>query len=80
MRFTEMKDGLPKRSYNKLDKYLEEFVRMNVKVARVDLEEREYANPSVARSVIGVACKRWAVPVKAVLRDEKVYLVRTDME
>lgn len=79
MKFVTMENGLPKRTYNKLDKYLEEFVRMNVPVARVDLDDREYASPSVARSVIGVACKRWAVPVKAVLREGKVYLVRTDM-
>lgn len=79
MKFTEMKDGLPKRDYNKLEPYLKEFVRMNVAVARVDLEEREYKSPKVARSVLDIACKRHGVPVKAKIRNGNVYLVRTDM-
>lgn len=79
MKFTEMKDGLPKRENHKLNLLLQEFVRMNVKVARIDLDEHEYASVAVARGVIGVACKRWCVPVKPKVRDGVLYLVRTDM-
>lgn len=79
MRFIEMKDGLPKRENHKLNLLLKEFVRMNVEVVKVDLEEHEYASVSVARSVIGAACKRHCVPVKTKVRDGILYLVRTDM-
>ncbi|MBQ8237867.1 MAG: hypothetical protein IJZ39_06965 [Oscillospiraceae bacterium] len=79
MKFTEMKNGLPKRENNKLNLLLKEFVRMNVAVVRVDLEQHEYASVSVARSVIGAACKRHCVPVKTKVRDGVLYLVRTDM-
>lgn len=80
MKFTEMKNGLPRRENHKLNLLLTEFVRMNVKVVRIDLEENEYASVTVARSVIGSACKRWCVPVKTKVRDGILYLVRTDMD
>ena len=80
MKFTVMFDGLPsKREYNPLGKYLEEFMRMNVKVARVDLSEREYASPRGCQTTLHTAIKRRAMPIKAVMRNKEVYLVRTDM-
>lgn len=79
MRVIEMKDGLPKRENFKLGQFLNGFVRSGIKVAKLDLDPDDYASPQVARSVLSVACKRWAVPVEVKIRDGQVYLVRTDM-
>lgn len=80
MKFIEMVNGLPKRENHKLNLLLKEFVRMNVKVAKVDLDKHEYKSTTVARSVISNACKRHCVPVRTKIVDGILYLVRTDME
>lgn len=79
MKFTVVEELPNKKEYNPLGNYLKEFMRMNVKIARVDLNEHEYATPSVAARTLSTSIKRRALPIKAHERDGEVYLVRTDM-
>lgn len=79
MRFTRMENGLPKRENFKLKTIFKEFIAMDIKVARVDLDPDDYKNPAVARNVLGNAAKRHSVPVKVKISDGVVYFIRTDM-
>ncbi len=79
MRFTKMENGIPKRENFKLKPRFDEFIALNVKVVRVDLDEEDYKSPTVAANVLRISAKRWAVPVKVVLSEGEVYFVRKDM-
>lgn len=79
MKFTVMEELPRKREYNPLGKYLEEFMRMNVKVVRVDIDAHEYSHPKVCQTTLYFAIKRRALPIKVSMRSDKVYLIRTDM-
>ena len=57
--------------------YLKEFMRMNIKVARVD--DHGYKSAKVAANCIGAACKRHVLPIDARLSNGEVYLIRRDM-
>ena len=58
---------------------LKEFVASGSAVSELIYSPDEYSSPKVLRSVAGLAIKRNVYPVKAVIRKDKVYLVRTDM-
>ena len=79
MRFTKMENGVPKRENFKLKECFNEFIAMNVKTARVDLDKDDYKTVTVAANVLRVASKRHAVTVKVVVRNGELYFVRTDM-
>ena len=74
-----MENGVPKRENFKLKERFNEFISMNVKTARVDLDKDDYKSVNVAANVLRVASKRHAVPVKVVVRNGELYFVRTDM-
>ena len=79
MNFIECKDGLPRIERNRLKYVFMEFMRMNIKVAKVDFKEREYKNTTIAYHTLHRACKRHAVPITVRMRNGEVYMVRTDM-
>lgn len=79
MRLVRMENGLPKRENFKLKVIFNEFIAMNVKVAKVNLDPDDYKSITVARSVLGNAAKRHDVPVKVRLRNGEIYFVRKDM-
>lgn len=73
-------ESLPNRRMKKsLSVLFKEFMAMNVKIAKVDLNEQDYKSPRIARSVLGNAAKRHCVSVKVCIRDDEIYFVRTDM-
>lgn len=73
-------DMVPGKYENhKLKKTWREFMGMNVKIAKAELDIGEYASPSVARSVWGISIKRFGYPIKLKLRNGEIYLIRTDM-
>lgn len=79
MKFVPM-ESLPGRKQKKpLAVLFKEFIAMNVKIVKVDLNEHDYKSPKIARSVLGLAAKRHCVPVKVCMRDDEIYFVRTDM-
>lgn len=78
MRFTKVQnipDALNAKF--KLERVFDEFMQMNIAIARVD----DYDHKSVNSAYNGLhkAAKRWHVPVKVVKRGEEIYFVRTDM-
>lgn len=79
MRIIEEKNGLPKRVNFKLLTFFNEFLRMNIQVASVNLDEHDYSSIEVAYSVLNNAAHRHHVPVKVKRRNGLIYLVRTDM-
>lgn len=79
MRFVKMENGLPKRENFKLKVLFNEFIAMNVKVSKVELDPDDYKSISVAYSVLGNAARRHAVPVQVRRRNGEIYFVRKDM-
>lgn len=79
MRFTKMVDGVPKRENFKLSRYFDEFMNMNSKTARVDLDKDDYKSAKVAYGVLRTSIKRHGYPIKVLLRGSDIYFVRTDM-
>ena len=64
---------------HRLKDCIDDFRSMNVKIAKIDLDENEYSNINVARSVIGVSIKRFGYPVDITKRKGELYLVRRDI-
>lgn len=56
-----------------------EFISMNVKLAKVEFEENEYKSVKVADSVLRVAAKRYGVPIKVRMRNDEIYFERRDI-
>lgn len=80
MKFTEVKE-MPKgrTSPKALDVYFEEFMRMDVKIAKVDFTEHKYVSPEVAARTLYTSAKRRGYPIDVHKRDGEVYFVRKDM-
>lgn len=79
MRFTKMENGVPKRENFKLNNYFKEFLAMNVKTVRIELDKDDYKSVKVADSALKNAVKRHGVPIKVVRSEGQLYFVRTDM-
>lgn len=71
--------GSRRASRKPLIKYLEAFMKMNIKIARVKLAPGEYACPEYARVPIQNAVTRSALPINVYFRQGDVYLVRRDI-
>ena len=63
----------------KLQVILEDFMKMDTPCARVVLEEKSYCNIASAQSSFKRAAKRLTLPIKVVCRNNKLYLLRTDL-
>lgn len=79
MRFTKMENGVPKRENFKLNNYFKEFLAMNVKTARIDLDKDDYKSVVVGHKSLWAAAKRHGVPIKVSLYEGNIYFIRTDM-
>lgn len=79
MRMVVVKDGVPKRDYFKLKAMFDEFMALNVKVVKLELDEGDYASVYVAMHTIGKSAKTHGYPVKTSVRNGEVYMIRTDM-
>jgi hypothetical protein len=86
MRLVEVKDipheNRGKHSQHKkrlIETHLQEFMAMNVKFVRVEYEPSEYAYPCSCRSSLYNAIRSTGLPVRAVMEDGVIYLMRTDM-
>ena len=73
-------ERVPGRNENhKLKAAWEEFMGMNVKIAKAELDVDEYKSPSVAANVWAVSIKRFGYPISVKLRKNEIYLIRRDM-
>ena len=66
--------------YKSVHDYLKEFMKMDVKYAKVSINRFDYASDTSACTVFHVSIKRHGFPIKVVRRGEDIYLVRTDKE
>lgn len=79
MKFIEVKE-VPRKLYRiDLQNHLEEFMRMNVKIVKVDFNEREYKSAETCRTSFLNAIKRGAFPIDVKCVNKEIYLVRRDM-
>lgn len=63
-----------RRSRHHLQDLIEEFVRSDAKVVKIDLSEHDYKSAKVCRSCLGIAAKRFGHTIKVSLREGVVYL------
>ena len=77
-------DTLPKKSPRRCGKpsedYLGDFLNMEVKYARMDISELDYAHPFAAYTSIVNSIKRHALPIEARFISGEVYLVNLELE
>lgn len=74
------KESLKNRSYSNVRAQLEEFMKMNVKYAKVLYTNEEYSSVASMSHTIARSISRASFPIRLVENFNNVYLVRTDME
>lgn len=79
MKFVQVEMVPGKGENHKLKAAWGEFMSMNVKIAKAELDVGEYASPTVARSVWATSIKRFGFPIDVKQRNNEIYLVRRDM-
>ena len=85
MKFIEVNElpkpanGSKRGEYHRYDDELTAFMRMNVKMARVEWSEGEFDRPYIANKCLHYAIKRRALPIDTYIRGDEVYLVRRDI-
>lgn len=83
MKFVEYKGELPRveRMNNRdtLRSRLVEFMNLNIKIAKIELDENEYKNVKTAAQCIRVAIKRWSLPITAHQIGENIYLINEEL-
>lgn len=62
------------KPYHRLQDLIEEFVKGDADIVRVDFSESDYKSATVARSCLGVAVKRSKYNIKVWLRGKQVFL------
>ena len=68
-------EAVPKRrGRHHLQDLIEEFVRSDAQVVKIDFSEHDYKSEKVCRSCLGVAAKHSGYPIKVSLREGVVYL------
>lgn len=77
-------DDLPKKTTqkhrtNNISGYLEEFVNMNVKFAKLEFHAGEYSRIESARQSIHQSVRTHGFPIKVCVRNRELYLVRKDI-
>jgi hypothetical protein len=80
MKFVKV-DEVPKKRYSRkgLCNYWEEFMRMDVKIVKVELSKHDYASPRIAQSTFVSSIKKYGYPIDVMNRNGEIYLVRRDM-
>lgn len=80
MKLTVMKEVPEKRSAMKnIVGYLDEFMKMNVKVVKIEYNEKEYSKSTSCQSAFSKAVKRNGYPVTVTCRNKEIFLIRNDM-
>ncbi len=78
MKFIEMKEGVPAK-YHNLQQQWKEFMALNIKTAKVELEEGEYKSIYVAQRTMTQSIERGGFPIKVHTYNGELYLTRKDM-
>lgn len=83
MRFTpvdEIPQQGPKRFKKNNGDHLYEFMNMNVKRAKMEINDLDYAHPYSAYASTRTSIKYYGLPIDVHFINGETYLVRTDME
>lgn len=83
MKFVKV-DKLPEsnRRYTsayKVEARIQEFMNMNIKIARVDYNESDYKSIKTAYTGFKNACKRYVAPIDVKVVNKELYLIRRDI-
>ena len=76
----KLPDRIPHNSHKKNAEHLKEFLKMNVKYARMDYSALEYTNLHSARAAIAVVAKYNGLPVKPTIINNEIYLINLELE
>lgn len=79
MKFVEVEKVPGRRENHRLKDKWDEFMAMNIKVAKIELDENDYKSIATARSVMSVSINRYGYPITITRRGNDLYLVRRDM-
>ena len=79
MKFTvvDEKEFVERRAQKKLKYEFMRFIKMNVKVVKVDLTDSDYKSIDVAYNVLHKGAQRHEVPVQVTRMGDSIYFVRT---
>lgn len=83
MRFTpinEMPEQIPKCYKKNNGEHLHEFMNMNVKRAKMEFNDMDYAHSYSAYAATRTSIKYYGLPITAHFINGEIYLVRTDTE
>jgi hypothetical protein len=83
MRFTPVEDipeQAQKCSNQNIGDKLREFVNMNVKKAKMNIDDMAYSHPYSAYTAIRSSISYFGLPINVRFINGDIYLVRTDME
>lgn len=81
MKFTEVKE-LPERTittYKRPQYVFEEFLRLNIKIAKVEFNKNEYSSTQSAFANCKMYAKRDGYPIDVRMRNGELYFIRRDM-
>ncbi len=78
IKFVEVKE-VPICQKKNLQNYLEEFMNMNIKVARVEFDELDYKNIDAAAAAFNNSAKRGGFPITVTRRNGELYLINRDI-
>lgn len=80
MRYVKYEGEIPnvKRNYNKHERYFEGFMRSNIKIAKIDIED-DYKTLKSAYNCLNKAANIYDYPIKICKRSDEIFIVRTDM-
>ena len=68
-----------KYSYAEMQAKFEEFMKLGVRLAKVEFAEGEYSSIISARNVMARSAKTHGFPIKVMMRNYEVYFERLDM-
>lgn len=79
MRLVQVEAVPGRKGNHRLKAVWEEFMGMNVKVAKAELDVGEYKSVEVAQTVWHNSINRFGFPITVTRRNGEIYLIRRDM-
>lgn len=82
MRFTEYKGDIFKKStgFKRLEAELKEFLKMNVKVAKVTFTKVEYKSVKSCYHSLTKAVARYSLPIDVTTRKGEIFIINKEID
>lgn len=81
MTFTQVKKFPAKKANGNAEVvcgYLNEFMKLDIKAAKIAFEEDEYSTVHSAYNCLHRAARKWGFPIRVSIRKDDIYFIRTD--